>query len=98
MSKLRKDNIDDCMGATDGEIIDSFQEDVAFAFKTCNQQRKRIACLESKNAALKAQVEMLSAPVCEHKWVCRLDQQQCMEDCHGKHDLICDKCGAAPKS
>ena len=34
---------------------------------------------------------------CEHKWVCGLDQQQCMEDCHGEHDsnhLICKKCGA----
>jgi hypothetical protein len=33
--------------------------------------------------------------VCEHKWVCGLDQQQCMEDCDDEHDpahLICRKC------
>jgi hypothetical protein len=35
---------------------------------------------------------------CEHKWVCGLDQQQCMEDCHGDHNpnhLVCSKCGAS---
>jgi hypothetical protein len=36
---------------------------------------------------------LAAAQVCKHKWVCRLDQQQCQEDCHGKHDLVCDKCG-----
>lgn len=34
---------------------------------------------------------------CNHEWICGLDQQQCMEDCRGKHNtqhLICRKCGA----
>lgn len=33
---------------------------------------------------------------CKHRWVCGLDQQQCMEECHGEHDphhLVCCKCG-----
>ena len=36
----------DNLGATDEEIKDSLREDVALAFKTCNQQRERIATLE----------------------------------------------------
>ena len=36
----------DNLGATDEEVKDSLREDVALAFKTCNQQRERIATLE----------------------------------------------------
>ena len=36
----------DNLGATDEEVKDSLCEDVALAFKTCNQQRERIATLE----------------------------------------------------
>lgn len=45
--------------------------------------------LAKENAALKKKD-------CKHEWVCGLDQQQCMEDCHGELDpahLICRKCG-----
>jgi hypothetical protein len=44
---------------------------------------------------LKAQVAALTKPVCKHKWVCGLDQQQCMEECGKNHDpnhLICKIC------
>lgn len=38
---------------------------------------------------------------CNHEWVCGLDQQQCMEDCHDKHalgHLICRKCGCSKQA
>src|ERR1019366_8141054 len=41
------------LGATDEEVADSLREDVASAFKICNQQRARIVALESELAALK---------------------------------------------
>lgn len=43
----------DNLGATDEEVKDSLREDVALAFKTCNQQRARIAELERGLAAAK---------------------------------------------
>jgi len=41
----------DNLGATDEEVKTSLREDVALAFKTCNQQRARIATLERELAA-----------------------------------------------
>ena len=38
----------DNLGATDEEVADSLREDVIAAFKICNQQRARIAALESE--------------------------------------------------
>ena len=43
----------DNLGATDDEVKDSLREDVVLAFKTCNQQRARIATLERELAAAK---------------------------------------------
>ena len=43
----------DNLGATDEEVADSLREDVIAAFKICNQQRARIADLESELATLK---------------------------------------------
>jgi hypothetical protein len=43
----------DNLGATDEEVADSLREDVISAFKICNQQRARIAALESEIATLK---------------------------------------------
>jgi hypothetical protein len=43
----------DNLGATDEEVADSLREDVIAAFKICNQQRARIAALESELATLK---------------------------------------------
>jgi uncharacterized protein YhaN len=43
----------DGLGATDEEVADSLREDVISAFKICNQQRARIADLESELATLK---------------------------------------------
>ena len=43
----------DGLGATDEEVADSLREDVIAAFKICNQQRARIADLESELASLK---------------------------------------------
>ena len=43
----------DNLGATDEEVADSLREDVIAAFKICNQQRARIADLESELAAAK---------------------------------------------
>ena len=43
----------DGLGAIDEEVADSLREDVIAAFKICNQQRARIADLESEIAMLK---------------------------------------------
>jgi hypothetical protein len=43
----------DNLGTTDEEVADSLREDVIAAFKICNQQRERIAVLESELVALK---------------------------------------------
>ena len=43
---------DDNMGATHEEVVDSLQDDVALAFKTCNEQRNRIARAESESQRL----------------------------------------------
>jgi hypothetical protein len=47
------------LGATDEEVMDSLREDVIAAFKICNQQRARIATLESEVAAKPKQYEFL---------------------------------------
>ena len=48
------------IGATDEEVKASLREDVALAFKTCNQQRARIATLEHEPAAKPKQYEFLN--------------------------------------
>ena len=50
----------DNLGATDDEAKDSLREDVALAFKTCNQQRARISHLERELAAKPKQYEFLN--------------------------------------
>jgi hypothetical protein len=49
----RDESLHDNLGATDDEVKTSLRDDVALAFKTCNQQRERIAELENELAALK---------------------------------------------
>jgi hypothetical protein len=48
------------LGATDEEVKTSLREDVALAFKLCNQQRARIATLERELAAKPKQYEFLN--------------------------------------
>jgi len=50
----------DNLGATDEEVMDSLREDVISAFKICNQQRERIATLESELATAKKTYEFLN--------------------------------------
>ena len=50
----------DGLGATDDEVKASLQEDVALAFKLCNQQRARIATLERELAVTTKQYEFLN--------------------------------------
>jgi hypothetical protein len=50
----------DNLGATDEEVKAFLREDVALAFKTCNQQRAHIAALERELAAKPKQYEFLN--------------------------------------
>ena len=49
---------DDDLGPTAEEVKTSLREDVALAFKTCNEQQKRIAELESQLAEAQKAVEI----------------------------------------
>jgi len=64
----------DVLGATAEEVQDSLREDVALAFKLCNQQAATITALEARLKALEVAAQDLIVT---------------METCHDCRGLIC---------
>jgi hypothetical protein len=65
------------------EIIDSLQEDVALAFKTCNEQREQIAALKEQLAEARklAQLREDALVMIYDKWE---NGNPCYEACDGE--------------